>query len=59
MGKTPLVESREHESSMNGRKETLTEFELREGGVAERSVLDPEWLWRLAIERLAFARALA
>ena len=44
---------------MNGWNEILTEFELREGRVAVRRVLDPEWLMRLAIERLAFARALA
>jgi hypothetical protein len=50
---------REHERRTNGRTEIPTEFELRESRVAICSILDPEWLMRLAIERLAFARALA
>jgi hypothetical protein len=40
-------------------RRTRTEFELREGGVAVCRTLDPLWLMRLAVERLAFPRELA
>jgi len=36
-----------------------TEFELREGRVAVRRILDPRWLVRLSVERFAFPRELA